>query len=204
MTSCEECAGFSYLDTSRKCVKKTKKFANLGQGQYFALGACPGTSVKLPNGPNAVLQYQNGDEECVAACPSGIHDKDKKCMPSCSDYLKKSATEGDRWECVEECDTFWIQDGQNKVCVTSCDGLGLISGKECVRKCSESEVWVPDQGQSNLGQCVKITAATRYLFSHVIGCFATATNTGLWPTAKFEPTTTVGTRVQEGCTDLGW
>lgn len=55
------------------------------------------------------------------------------------------------------------------------------------------------------GKCVDIASA-RYFFSHVLGCFAVApTGSEGWKVAVFATgTKSTGTRVQEGCTDMGW
>lgn len=95
--------------------------------------------MTLPNGQIAVLKYTTGDGECVAACPSSVHDKNRQCVPACTGYLNEIINDGDRWECVDVCASkMWTNIDGKKVCVTSCDGHGLLSSGRCVEQCAEA------------------------------------------------------------------
>ena len=97
----------------------------------------------------------------------------------------------------------WVQSGDKKLCVDSCDDSGFALGNECVSACPSTHVW-----NAKTKECVQLTQATyaRYFFSNVLGSFAEPpAGSESWPVATpSTQTKSAGPRVQEGCTDLGW
>lgn len=97
----------------------------------------------------------------------------------------------------------WVQSGDKKLCVDSCEGSGFALGRECVPACPDTHVW-----SAKTKECVQLTQAAyaRYFFSNVLGSFAVPpAGSESWPVATPSTQTSAkGPLVQESCTDLEW